>query len=322
MKEKNVLTPRGELYKSQGVYGSEHTKKYPFDWSPQTILSILCNEVYIGYIVCKRHQTNSFKSKKLKENPKDEWIITRNKHEPIIDKDLFVKVQNLISENKKTTRTNHLNIFKGKIRCNECGKTLSLSIREDRNVYGSFACSTYRKYGKSRCSSHYITYDYLVSHIIYRINTLIELSKLGKDKFFNHIISNSSLNVNLSELEELKLINKRRLLEINKLIKTVFEKYINEKITEDKFYDLDRSYDNEKNNLIKSIRETDEKIAIIKRKINDINSFYKLISQCSEINNLSTEHILKFINSVIVKENKDKENKRIVDVSFILIGIV
>lgn len=97
------------------MYKSKHVNEYPYEWAPQTIMSILMNEVYVGTIICNKHQTKTFKTKELKRNPKSKWIKSKNKHEPIISEDVFNKVQQMISKNKRLPRTPHINIFKGKI---------------------------------------------------------------------------------------------------------------------------------------------------------------------------------------------------------------
>jgi DNA invertase Pin-like site-specific DNA recombinase len=66
MKESKILTPRADLYRNYGTYESRHTKKYPYEWAPQTVMNILLNEVYIGTIICNKNQTRTFKTKQLK----------------------------------------------------------------------------------------------------------------------------------------------------------------------------------------------------------------------------------------------------------------
>jgi DNA invertase Pin-like site-specific DNA recombinase len=320
LKGNKVYTPRTDLYKTQGAYESEHVKKYPYEWAPQTVMSILMNEVYIGTIICNKHQTKTFKTKELKRNPESKWIKSKNKHKPIIKESIFKIVQQIILKNKRLPRTPHINIFKGKVRCNNCGKTLSLSMRNDRTVYGSLSCSTYRRYGKEKCSSHYITYDYLVEHITIRINELIELSKLGEKRFTDKIIRKTSL-IKSKELlgSELRKLLKRQ-EDITILVKKMFEKYINDKITESKFYELDTIYDLEKQEIQESIKLIEDEINKINLQINDISTFYMMISKYNEIKDLTREDIVKLIDRIIIEERKGSNKKRLVEVYFKLIG--
>lgn len=210
LKQEKVLTPRADQYRQYGTYKSEHITKYPYDWAPQSILHILCNEEYTGKIICNKHQTRSFKSKKLIQNPKSDWIISINMHEPVIDKDLFEEIQLLIQRKKKTTVVHHENIFKGKLRCNECGKIISLAIRLDRGGHRSFACSTYRC-DTSKCTSHYITNDYLKSFLTSKINEMIEASKIGRTKFVKKYRKDKAIDKQIIELNKNIEISTQRL---------------------------------------------------------------------------------------------------------------
>jgi DNA invertase Pin-like site-specific DNA recombinase/uncharacterized protein YlaI len=320
LKESRILTPRADLNKSNGSYESIHTKEYPYEWAPRTIMNILLNEVYIGNIVCNKNQTKTFKSKQLKRNPISEWIISEKKHESIIDKETFSKVQEMIAKTKRLPRTPRINIFNGKVRCNKCGKTLALSVRNDRSIYGSLSCSTYRRYGKERCTSHYITYDYLVEYIKSKINNLINLAKHGEDIFTSKVIKKTSLIKGKEYLENQhqKLLIRQK--DITILVKKMFEKYINDKITENKFYELDNIYDLEKQEVKEKINNIERKIDTINLRVNEISKFYQMISKYDEIKNLTREDIVKLIDKVIVKEQKGSSKKRLVEVHYKLIG--
>lgn len=226
----------------------------------------------------------------------------------------------MINKKKRLPGTPHVNILKGKVRCNKCGKTLSLSIRNDRTVYGGLSCSTYRRYGKTRCTSHYITYDYLVDYIKEKINKTINLTNLGEKRFYTKMIKTTSLSQKKTNLEKSLESYTSRMKAIDVLIKKLFEKYVHEKITEDKFYELDKSYDEEKLWITKSIKNIEVEIQSISKKINEISAFFDLVSNYEEITELSREDILKLIDKVVIKEKKGKNKKRLVDVYFVLIG--
>lgn len=320
LKESRIFTPRADLYKSNGSYGSIHTKKYPYEWAPRTVMNILLNEVYIGNIICNKNQTKTYKSKQLKRNPMTEWIISENKHESIIDLETFLKAQEIIIKTKRLPRTQHINIFKGKVRCDKCGKTLALSVRNDRNVYGSLSCSTYRRYGKERCTSHYITYDYLVELIKSRINKLIELAKQGEKTFNSKVIKNTSLIKNKESLEKQyqKLLSRQK--DITVLVKKMFEKYISDKISESKFYELDNIYDFEKQEVKEKSNDIERKIDAINLRINDISKYYNMISKYDEITDLTHDDVIRLIDKIIIKEQKGRNKKRLVEVYYKLVG--
>ena len=63
-----------------------------FLWSSSTICQILRNEIYIGNIVQKKF-TKDFVGGKNHLNPREDWLVTYGHHEPIINKEVFDKVQ-------------------------------------------------------------------------------------------------------------------------------------------------------------------------------------------------------------------------------------
>ena len=321
LRQEKVLTPRAEQYRVFGAYVSDHVKKYPYDWSQQSILHILRNEEYTGKIICNKHQTSSYKSKKLIQNPKTDWIVSANKHIPIIDKDQFEQVKQLILTKKKMTVVQHENIFKSKLRCNECGKTLSLSIRLDKGGHRSFACSAYRR-DTSKCTSHYIAYDDLKEFITGKINEMIQFSKVGRSKFINQLKETKAIEHKKNELTQSILRSTQRLSEVDDLTKKLFEKYVSDKITEDRFFDLSKLFDLEKIQLAKHVREFESKLNELNKEEQNMDAFFELISDHDETVDLQRNDVMKLIDKVLVDEKKSNFNKRIIKVYFRYIGAI
>ena len=93
-------------------------------WSDTRIREILLNEVYIGNMVQGRVKKINYKSKKTLRLPKNQWKVVKNTHEPIIDKGIFLKAQEMIETRKQTRVKNHDYLLKGIVYCHECGKKL------------------------------------------------------------------------------------------------------------------------------------------------------------------------------------------------------
>ena len=100
-------------------------------WSETTLKSILKNEVYIGNLTQGRRKSHFYEGKKEERVDRDDWIVVKNTHEPIVSKELFDKVQKLMNEKTKAYYdklgkynkiSNNENIFKSKIVCGDCGK--------------------------------------------------------------------------------------------------------------------------------------------------------------------------------------------------------
>jgi len=116
-------------------------------WESITVHDILENEAYIGNIVFgkRKYTKDSSGRKHISIRPRDEWIIVEHAHEPIIDLELWNKVQQVNASNAYHTKNDLQlkNPLAGVVRCGVCGKTL---IR--RNHHGRtramYLCNIYR----------------------------------------------------------------------------------------------------------------------------------------------------------------------------------
>ena len=93
--------PRGKLITDNDGYGI---------WKHGTIKNILTSEMYIGNMVQHTYKKQSYRSKKIIRIPKEEQIIVENTHEPIIDKETFDKVQEIMKTRSRYTRGKEQNI--------------------------------------------------------------------------------------------------------------------------------------------------------------------------------------------------------------------
>lgn len=73
-------------------------------WNSTTIRRILKNEVYIGSTIGHKVKKINYKLKKQIMLDKNEWIKVKNTHEPIISKEDFEKVQNILNKRSYTPK--------------------------------------------------------------------------------------------------------------------------------------------------------------------------------------------------------------------------
>ena len=84
---------------------------------------------------------------------KENWIRVENTHEPIIDRQLWDKVQKLLTKKHRDIdlETNK-NIFAGFIKCGDCGRAMMKNFwrRADGSKSYSFYCGTYKRTAYNR----------------------------------------------------------------------------------------------------------------------------------------------------------------------------
>lgn len=177
-KGKTSRTPKGER----------------FLWRNTMVCQILRNEIYIGNIV-QNKSTRDFGGGKNRLNPRGEWLIAYDHHEPVIDKEVFDKVQEGRGK-KRTLQYRQTHPLAGKTVCGCCNR--NLQYRRGLNPY--FTCSQRYSNAMENCVRK-INAMFLEQYILWMIQDKLqaekELEKLCKAE-------TDELNREIRELKEKK----------------------------------------------------------------------------------------------------------------------
>ena len=106
LRDEKVLTPCA-YYHTVGMSANHPMPADPYLWSDATIEAILANRKYTGCMVNGKTTTVSHKVHKLIRKPEDEWCITPDAQEAIIDENTWLRVQEL-RKNKDGKFTNRM----------------------------------------------------------------------------------------------------------------------------------------------------------------------------------------------------------------------
>ena len=124
-------------------------------WQTRTVMKILESEVYTGDLVQGKTKIVDHQQVKAGE---DNLIIAKSTHEPIISYELFTAVQEyrkqICEESRAVPKRPYTpNIFKGKVFCADCGRSLHRQRAERKkgpDVYW-FHCLTNSRVAKDSC---------------------------------------------------------------------------------------------------------------------------------------------------------------------------
>ncbi|GEO26874.1 serine recombinase [Alicyclobacillus acidoterrestris] len=126
--------------------GAPRPTKHP-RWEKASVRDILDNEAYLGRIIWGRHKY--FKDKSGKQRrivlPREEWIIAKNAHEPIISQELWDKARKMGQKLAPHVTYDYSlkSPLAGLIKCPECGKTMVRRKRANR-PNANLLCPTYK----------------------------------------------------------------------------------------------------------------------------------------------------------------------------------
>ena len=124
-------------------------------WQTRTVMKILESEVYTGDLVQGKTKTVDHQQVKADD---DNLIIARHTHEPIISHEVFAAVQKyrkqVCEESRAKPKSPYTpNIFRGKVFCADCGRSLHRQRAERKkgpDIYW-FHCLTNSRVAKDTC---------------------------------------------------------------------------------------------------------------------------------------------------------------------------
>lgn len=141
-------------------------------WRPQRISYILTNEKYIGdTLLQKSFSTSGFPFKRVKNRGEEDRFYVKDTHVPIINKEQFQSVSELIADRKERfdrNRTYNRYILTGMVVCKECGAKY---IRRIINGEVYWVCST-KVADTHKCVSHYLKEREIYETIMAMLNKL------------------------------------------------------------------------------------------------------------------------------------------------------
>ena len=159
LNREGILSPRNH----REVVCPGHSEKRKYEWTPETIHGILRSRIYKGDMVQGVYGCARFKCIPSKRKPSDEWIITPNTHEAIINDELWYYVQKSLDTRKRVQRSGEPQLFAGFIKCADCGYALAYARRFGTEYY---SCGLYRRKGIERCTQHYINKQVLIEAVL------------------------------------------------------------------------------------------------------------------------------------------------------------
>ncbi|WP_449390015.1 recombinase family protein [Clostridium sp. ETTB3] len=221
-------------------------------WNANTIISILDNAKYAGYMLQGQYKKVSYKSKKIKRVDKSEWI-DGGSFEGIIDKDTFERVQEIrLLRKSRNYRYKGKNIhpFSTVLKCNGCGGSMSY-----RKKYEGYKCTS-SQMGAKRCTPHSVKAQDLINMMKQSVQDDIKKT-INKDKYYEQI---DEIQIENSFEKELNNINKE-LDSLDVKFNQVYSDRLNGLINE-----------RNSNNILKDIQVKQEKLLQRKSELEKINS--------------------------------------------------
>ena len=260
-------------------------------------------------------------------NPEDKWMIFKDVHEPIIDREVFEQVQKLIG---KTRRRNpkpenwERNMFCDLLYCADCGRKLWFNIKHDKEDIPFFMCGNYHGNRGTCSSTHYLRADAIEQLV------MLELRRLSKclcddEESFATLLANKT---NADILKEKKHIEGElqkcivRSGQVAELCIRCYEDNVAGKLSDEMFMRFSQKYETERLDL-------KEKISAYRKRLSEVDEmqlgkekFMAAVRKFMQMDKLTAPLLQELIDRIDVYEvtGTGKNRKQMIKIHYKFVG--
>ena len=248
--ERKIITPG--VYKAQN--GDTRFSRYQegkdsfFGWCYQTVRAILRDQVYTGDMVNHKVEIVNYKTKEWVRVPKEQHIIVADRHEPIVSRDDYERVQSLISLRHRPKKHNFDNVFKDLTFCAECGHRMTLMMKPLKAGPTPLIRCTHHYTNPEDCKhNHAIYYDDLYGEVLERVRGIA--SKIESGELLERIQKQSTKRVKTDKLIVEQTKANKRLTVLKRIIKKLYEDFAADLLDSESYHSMLTEYTNEQKQI-------------------------------------------------------------------------
>ena len=298
-----ILTSRAYWLK-KGIKRPGNGKQQPATkWNSSTVTKILSLQEYCGDILNFKTYSKSYKNKKRLENDRENWVIFKDVHEPIIERSVFEQVQQKRGKiRKRRTNKGEHNMFSGLLVCADCGCNLHFHFNQGNPEIKYFNCSNYKGNRGSCTSTHYIRVDFLEQVVLGEIRRLTKFASLYEDEFLKAVIGHSQqaaeTDRKLKEKELKALLARDE--ELDGLFERIYEDNVSGKLSDDRFAKMSRRYEDEQKELAEKIKKLRSEIEKQSSQAMTTDMFISLVRKYTRARKLTPRMLNELVEKIEV----------------------
>ena len=298
-------------------------------WGTGMVAKILSRMDYLGHTVSGRTYKKSYKAKRTHQNDRDKWIITENTHAPIIDKEVWDRVQRLREATKrKSTAMGEMGSLNGLLYCADCERRLRIQ-RDVKTKFQYYVCPTYAssRTGHRECSIHNTPRHFIEPLILSEIQTITAFARENESEFIS-LVEKTHEKMADKELRSAgnELIRaETRISELDLIIKKIYEDNVTGRLSDERFDKMYGDYESEQARLKERAAELESLINSEKEKEHNVQRFIELVKNYTDVSELTAEVVRIFIDRVVCYQANGrlgKNRRQQIDIYWNIIGLV
>ncbi|MCL1883475.1 MAG: recombinase family protein [Defluviitaleaceae bacterium] len=310
--DEKILRPSAYIALRDGHEISNLEDKY--SWGGKTVSNLLDMPEFMGHTVNFRTYKDSYKDKKAKRRPKEEWVVFKNTQEPVVDEQTWETAQKCRVVKRRATSSGEPNPLTGLVYCGDCGGRMynhrgSLAYKYDSQ--DSYCCNQSAKYPR-KCTMHYIKTSSLRTLVLDTIQTVSGFVKENEDEFIRLVREASELQSGeAAKIQKKQLAqHQRRCAELDTLIKRLFEDSVKSGLSAKRVEILATEYEQEQEELELQIAELQEELDRFDDDSDKTDKFIAIVRKYTDITELTATILNEYVNKIVVFEADKSSGRR------------
>ena len=303
LEREEILTPRAYWLKKGVKRPGKGKQQPPTKWNSSTVTKILSLQEYCGDILNFKTYSKSYKNKKRIENDRENWVVFKDVHEPIIDRAVWEQVQQKRGKvRKRRTNEGEKNMFSGLLVCADCGSNLHFHFNQGNPEIKYFNCSNYKGNRGTCGSTHYVRVDFLEQVVLGEIRRLTKYAGLYEDDFLKEVIGHSrqaeETERRLKEKELKSLLARDD--ELDGLFERIYEDNVSGKLSDDRFAKMSRRYEEEQKELSEKIKKLRSEIEKQSSRATSTDMFVSIVRKYTRARKLTPRMLNELVEKIEV----------------------
>lgn len=304
LNERGIPNPT-EYKRLQGLrYKTSHNVNSKL-WKYSAVADILSNQMYIGNMVQGKYGSVSYKTKECRPRPRNQWIIVEGTHEPIIDQELWNRVQALIQQRAKPFDTGELGIFAHKVHCGYCGYVLRTNKKGERRY---LQCQT-KHISKDACIGTFMPVSELEQIVLDELKRLSQ-QYLDMDELERCVEFSTGIKQKRDQVARNIAIYERRVEECSNAIRNLYVDKIKGIINDADFVELSESFRADREHLEQMIADAQKELQELDERLRAGDNRRELIQRYTNLTHLTREIVDILIDHIVIYR-RDPETRRI-----------
>lgn len=303
LEQDGILTPRA-YWLTKGIKRPGKGKQQPpTKWNSSTITKILSLQEYCGDVLNFKTYSKSYKNKKRIDNDREDWVVFKDVHEPIIERAVYKQIQEKRGKmRKRRTNDGEKNMFSGLLVCADCGSNLHFHFNQGNPEIKYFNCSNYKGNRGTCTSTHYVRVDFLDQVVLGEIRRLTKYASIYEDEFLKEVIGHSrqteEANLKLKEKEVKSLLARND--ELDGLFERIYEDNVSGKLSDERFTKMSIRYESEQKENSDRIKKLTSEIEKQSNRTTSTDMFISLVRKYTRARKLTPRMLNELVEKIEV----------------------